>query len=108
MLNKQNITIRCIAEGCEGSWTAACLDFDLAVQGASFSEVYKNLNDAIYSYLETVSTLPKDQQEAFLNRRAPFLLRAKFMWAFFCSYLFDARSARRNIHGFVEHAPCFA
>ena len=32
--------LRCYAERHHGQWEAFCLDFDIAVQGSSFEEVY--------------------------------------------------------------------
>jgi hypothetical protein len=63
--------IRCFAEGCEGKWEATCLDFDLAVQGRSFQDVYEKLSDQIALYVEGVAALPEPDRDRLLNRRAP-------------------------------------
>lgn len=71
-----NRAIRCFAEGRAGQWEAVCVDLDIAVQGESFQEVYDDLNKAIVMYMDRVADLPADEQRAFLNRRAPWRLRA--------------------------------
>ena len=74
-----NKAIWCYAEGRVGSWEAFCLDFDLAVQGESFDEVYNELNESISMYLEYVRNLPKEEQRQFLTRKVPLNLRMKFI-----------------------------
>ena len=80
--------IWCYAEGKPGNWEAVCLDFDLAVQGGSFDEVYKELNESITVYLEYVTGLPKEEQGRFLNRKVPLNLRFKFVLILLISTLF--------------------
>ena len=46
-------SLRCYAEGRDGDWEAICLDLDIAVQGSSFEEVFRSLQEAISLYLET-------------------------------------------------------
>lgn len=71
--------VRCYAEGRGDRWEALCLDFDLAVQGRSFEEVYASLREAILIYLETVADLPNGaDQRRLLNRSAPLSVRFKF------------------------------
>jgi len=70
--------IRCMAEGRDSRWWAICLDFDIAVQGESFTEVRDSLHQAIDMYLERVSELPEQERARLLRRRAPWYLRAKF------------------------------
>ena len=71
-------SLRCMAEGRNGEWWGVCLDLDIAVQGKSFADVRRGLEDAIAMYLERVAELPPDEQQQFLNRRAPWHLRTKF------------------------------
>ena len=63
--------ILCYAEGGNGEWEALCLNFDLAVQGASLEDVRHDLEEAIRLYLDYVSNLPAEERAQFLNRRAP-------------------------------------
>ena len=63
--------VHCFAEGQEAVWEAFCVDFDLAVQGSSFDDVYHKLNDQISLYKESVAALPSADQERLLNRRMP-------------------------------------
>lgn len=72
--------IACYAEGRPGQWEAFCLDFDIAVHGQSFEDVFRDLNKAIAMYLETVATLPAEEKAHLLKRRAPLSIRMKFMW----------------------------
>lgn len=51
-------SVHCFAEGNGASWEAFCLDFDLAVQGRSFEDVYAKLNDQIALYIESTASLP--------------------------------------------------
>jgi len=76
--------LRCMAEGRNGNWYAVCIDLDIAVEGHSFAEVRGSLEQAINLYLARVSELPGVEQDALLNRRSPWRIRAKFalVWLF--------------------------
>jgi hypothetical protein len=77
--------IRCYAEGRPGKWEAFCLDFDLAVQGSSFQDVYDKLDEQVALYLDGVKDLPAADRSRLLNRRAPawiwVQLFARAFWA---------------------------
>lgn len=77
--------IRCYAVGIPKVWEAFCLDFDLAVQGRSFQEVYGKLNDQIALYLESVDSLPEADRKRLLNRRAPLHCWIRQWFAVFSS-----------------------
>jgi len=68
---RKHTVIFCYAEGRDSDWEAFCLNFDLAVQGASFDDVRAKLNEAIEIYLEGVRALPKEEWARMVNRRAP-------------------------------------
>lgn len=70
--------LRCFAEQHDGAWEALCVDLDLAVQGDSFEQVYRDLADAVAQYLDHVHTLPAADQRRLLRRRAPLALRLRF------------------------------
>lgn len=72
-------TLHCYAEGRDGGWEAICLDLDIAVQGDSFAEVYRALDEAIAAYLETVHDLPESEQRHLLRRKAPISVRLSFL-----------------------------
>ena len=74
--------IRCYAEGRPGKWEAFCLDFDLAVQGSSFQDVYDKLDEQVALYLDSVKDLPAADQLRLLNRRAAWLWLQVFAEAF--------------------------
>ena len=98
-----NKAIWCYAEGRLGNWEAFCLDFDLAVQGGSFDEVYKELNEAISIYLDYVRSLPKAEQRQFLTRKVPFNLRMKFILILLATTLFKNGRNDRDCAGFLIH-----
>ena len=68
---------RCYAYGHERGWQAICVDLDIAVDGVSLQEVQASLAKSIELYLETVEELPAAEQRRFLERRAPWQVRAK-------------------------------
>lgn len=72
--------LRCYAEGRPGAWEAICLDFDVAVQGPSFEAVDKDLREAIGLYLEEIADYPAKDRARLLNRKAPLLMRLKYLW----------------------------
>lgn len=101
--------IHCYAEGRGNAWEAFCLDFDLAVQGRTFEDVYQKLNDQIVLYIEHVATLPEADRTRLLNRSMPFTLRAGFFWRFLLSSLFQRDGKSR--HEFtrpMSDLPCAA
>ncbi len=98
-----NKAIWCYAEGRPGNWEAVCLDFDLAVQGGSFDEVYKELNESISMYLEYVKSLPEEEHLQFLSRKVPFNLRLKFVLILLATTLFKNGGHDRDCAGFLVH-----
>lgn len=70
--------LHCYAFGCEGEWEAICIDLDLAVQGESFSEVERLLEEAIAFHLERVQELPERDRERMLARRVPWHVRLRY------------------------------
>jgi hypothetical protein len=73
--------LRCFAEQRDGAWEALCVDLDLAVQGDSFEQVYRDLADAVAQYIDHVHTLPPAEQRRLLRRKAPVALRLRFVGA---------------------------
>lgn len=73
-----SMVLQCYLIGRDGEWEALCTDFDIAARGRSFQEASDSLSRAIHEYLEYVETLPKDEQEKFLGRRAPLHTRLGF------------------------------
>jgi hypothetical protein len=72
-------TLHCYAEGRDGDWEAICLDLDIAVQGRSFDEVFHSLSKAVALHLETVASLPVEEQKHLLHRPAPLSVRLGFL-----------------------------
>ena len=68
----------CFARGHEGSWEALCVDYDIAVQGASFGQVQADLAAAIADYVEAAMGEDKATSAKLLARRAP--LRVRLTW----------------------------
>lgn len=104
---KDKIIVRCYAEGTTDHWEAFCLNFDLAVQGKSFDEVYRELNEMIQSYLETVSTYPAEDRRRLLNRRVPFAMRAKVMAMYIWAFVFGEKSDKER-HNYMSPTVCAA
>ena len=104
---KHNVTLRCYAEGSEGHWEAICLDFDLAVQGKSFDDVYHELREMIDSYIDTVSEYPEADRRRLLSRKAPLILRLKFTLLYVMAFLFGSRSDKER-HNYTALAACAA
>ena len=92
-----NRVLRCCASGRGGAWEAICLDLDIAVQGRSFDDVAKQLNEAIALYLETVADLPEDERSALLNRSVPLWTRIRYAVDAFLMAL------RTSHHGELKH-----
>ena len=95
-----NGTLHCYAEGRDGEWEAICLDFDIAVQGRSFEEVFSSLQVAISLYLETVADLRPEERRPLLKRSAPLSVRLKFL-AHAVRGLFSDRDGRSQRHQFT-------
>ena len=64
--------IMCFARGHQGSWEALCVDFDIAVQGASFEEVRSDLEAAIRQYVSFANEQDAPARAKLLGRRAPW------------------------------------
>ena len=69
------IPVRCAARFNGDQWEAICLNFDIAVQGASLNDVKESLDKSIKMYLESFSgerfTSAKDLLNA-ISRPAPW------------------------------------
>ncbi|MSO88756.1 MAG: hypothetical protein EXQ89_02080 [Rhodospirillaceae bacterium] len=72
--------IRCYAEGHANEWRAVCLDYDIAVEGRSFREVYDSLLDAVFIYVQRAQELPEAERAKLLRRAAPLPERLKMFW----------------------------
>lgn len=96
--------IRCFAQRHGNRWEAICLDFDLAVQGDSFEDVYRSLDTAVDEYVKYIATIEDSaERQAFLNRRVPFGLRLKFTLSLIVASLLLPRRDGRwrdGDHGF--------
>ncbi len=85
-MGQQRLT--CMAQGHGDAWEAICLDLDIAVQGESFNDVKRALEDAIASYLEAARREDPQTRQRLLARRAPLSVRAGYWFRF---ALFSAR-----------------
>ena len=65
----------CSAEGSGNQWQALCLDFDIAVQGASFAEVQQSLSEAISDFVEAADMENEPARAKLLGRRTPVWVR---------------------------------
>lgn len=90
--------LECFAFGTGSSYEAVCLDFDLAVTGSSFREVYDLLNSAIASYVDDALKENAETAAKLLSRRAPLTVRLGYRLSY-AMHMF----ARRFMDG-GEHA----
>lgn len=97
--------LRCYAEGRDGDWEAFCLDLDIAVQGRSFEEVFRALNDSIALHVEATTALPEKDRAHLLDRPAPLSLRLRFL-----GHALKALFTRDDGGGYHHHftVPCVA
>ncbi len=72
-----SLKFRCYAYGSDENWEAVCVDLDIAVFGASASEVEEALDRCIQMYLERVADLPAAERRRFLTRKSPWYVRSK-------------------------------
>ena len=95
--------LRCYAERRHGKWEAFCIDFDLAVQGNSFEEVYHSLNRAIADYVERVHELPVRDRDRLLRRRTPLSEQLSFLLSLLRSALRSRGGDDDERHGYTLH-----
>ncbi|ATQ67347.1 MULTISPECIES: hypothetical protein [Methylosinus] len=75
----------CFARGHAGEWEGICLDFDLAVQGRSFDDIRRALEDAVADYVAAARDEDDATRDRLLSRRAPawvaFAWTARVLWS---------------------------
>jgi len=98
--------LRCYAQRQHGKWEAFCVDFDLAVQGDSFEEVYHALNVAVRDYVGRVRELPEPDRTRLFNRRAPIGSRIAFLVGLIRTALHSRGGDDDERHGYT--LPCAA
>lgn len=64
-------SVVCYAHGKPGDWEGVCIDFDLAVQGRSFVEVQRLLEEAVHEYVAAAQEEAPAIRDRLLARRAP-------------------------------------
>jgi hypothetical protein len=101
---KMQRTLRCYAEGKDSEWEAFCLDFDLAVQGQSFDDVYRKLSEQIELYVEGVVSLGAEDRSRLLSRKAPLLMRISFGLKLLRALLLDSDAGVAR-HGYEHPMP---
>ena len=98
----------CYAFGRPGDVEAICVDLDIAVQGSSMAEVRRDLDAAIYSFIEDAMAESPEVAEELLSRRAPWYVRAKLalmMHWFKIKSFFDGKHGDDATHFEI---PCHA
>ncbi|MSO93437.1 MAG: hypothetical protein EXQ86_08575 [Rhodospirillales bacterium] len=93
--------LHCFAEGREGEWEAICLDLDIAVQGASFEDVFRSLPEAIDLYVEAAAELPEADRKRLLGRPAPLGVRLKFLALAFKALIREPERQGKQYHQFT-------
>ncbi len=66
------LLLRCYAEPDGGVWIAVCVDLSLAVQGDSFEEVRRKLDEQIKAYVYEALSEDREYAEQLLARRSPW------------------------------------
>jgi hypothetical protein len=97
--------LRCYAERHEGRWEAFCVDFDIAVQGSTFEEVYHVLNVAVTDYVGRVNELAAPERHRLLRRSAPLWSRLRFLFVFLVTLLRSTGSDNDERHGYTLVCP---
>jgi hypothetical protein len=99
--------LRGIAHGRGDEWEAFSLDFDLAVQGRSFEEVSKLLNEAVNMYVEAAMEKPEPVRGELLRRTAPLWVRLMWAWRVAVWTLRNKRTKKRTEEDAFEFPlPC--
>lgn len=101
----KNPVVYCYAEGRGEQWEAVCVNFDLAVQGRSFPEVFGRLGEAIKDYLLYVHSLPEAEQARFLSRRVPFWTRLEFAARAFFDAIRSRDGGSNHRHSYTSPCP---
>lgn len=103
------IPLTCIARGHEGHWEAACLDFDIVLQGRTFEDVERLMRDAVQSYIENALKEEEPARSQLLNRRAPLSARLYWigglLWATLCGRRGDIESNKEAAVPFTVACP---
>ena len=97
--------LTCYATGDSGGWEAICVDFDIAVQGKSFEEVFQELKVAIREYVESAKQERPEQAERLLTRRAPVLVRLAHGISFLRAWFLDGSRNDGQAAGFTVTCP---
>ena len=74
---KMPLILHCYVYGAGEHWEAICVDLDIATFATSSEDARQRLEDCIRMYLESLAEMTADEQRKFLNRRAPWHVRAK-------------------------------
>lgn len=94
-------TFTCVAEDHGDGWEAICLDFDIAVQGDTFEDVRRMLEEAVHSYLAIVRMEDAATQKRLMRRSVPLSLRLSYAARIFWQSIWNARQTAFNV-------PCHA
>ncbi|HEV8016355.1 MAG TPA: hypothetical protein VGP48_12530 [Stellaceae bacterium] len=70
-----SFVVRCFFSQHGDTWEALCVDYDVAVQGHSYAEVYDRIITAVSEYLKYIETLPEGERARFRNRGVPLGVR---------------------------------
>lgn len=67
--NKKNLSVpvKCAAKFNGEQWVGICLNFDIAVQGKTLSDVETSLKTAVSLYLESFDGVPFESPDALLK-----------------------------------------
>src|SRR5256885_17074727 len=98
-LTAADAVLVCVARGHGDRWEALCLDYDIAVQGASLPEVREKLELALHDYVAAEAEAEPARSQ-LLGRRAPFFVRLSWGFRFLVGTIFGRNRDGDSTVGF--------
>ena len=96
-MQPNDLILRCYAEQEKDVWIAVCLDFCLAVQGDSLSEVKTKLETQIAEYVyDALVGEDREYGHQLLTRKAPLHFWWRYFWLKLKVTLFNSTGAFFN------------
>jgi len=85
-MRSSDLIIKCFAKQEQGAWVAVCLDFNLAVQGDSLSDVKRKIEDQIVFYVREALE-DKEYGAQLLSRKAPLSSWMEYYYIRLCNLI---------------------
>lgn len=97
-------TLWCFARPTPEGWWAFCASLNIAVEGSSYPDSRKRLEEAIREYLKYVHSLPEPDRSRLASRRAPVSVWVKLFTLTLISKMFHGPKGGQ--HGAVRFTEC--